>query len=531
MKRLSEQPNFKGGFLSPKEDNIEDLTQSIQIFFDAVQDTSDSGRRSRDVDNYISVLGKAEFPLNGQPREEVAAMLNEMFGGVPRVHHPNSGFNIIPSPFFDGVSARVLTSIFRPNAATDRNSGNGIATEQWVVTALGRGMFQTDNSAGFSTSGGASTLLYGIKCGLSKVFPEHKTKGICGNNFAVISSDRAHFSLETTVDYLGMGTESWHKVRTLSDGSMNLDAFEQKINEQLQAGNKIAAIIATCGTSVDFCIDDIKGIRKICDKYEKKYKLENKIHIHADAVSGWAWLFTNDNAILGNDVTSERIRQTKDKLRAIKYADTTGVDFHKTFIAPYVTSFFIGRDLETISGLGNPDKNPFQAQTDQVQMYHMTIENSRPLDGVATAYTLMKRLGREGITEYIRSRLNVRSKIEQLMEGEFSKNFTILNGHSGGFEVIFTASNDYGDQFEKSDYQALVNMMLDGGDDIPMIGFIPEYLNQSTGEIEPALMIYPMSPHADTNSCRHLLSRISTLVNIIDPGQNGHLENDYIPMR
>ncbi len=532
MKKLSEHPDFQDGFLDPDEGNIKALTESVEVFFDASREAGSTGRRPRDPVNYDKILEHAEFPTEGQDRETVAQDLGEMFGGVPRFHHPNAAFNIIPPPFFDGVAARVLTSVFRPNAASDRVGGNGVAAERWVTASLGKGLFGTEKPAGFSTPGGASTLMYGIKSGMTKAKPNHKEAGVGAHEFAVLSSNRSHFSIETTLDYLGLGTDSWKKIETSTIGEMDMDDFERVLDAELSAGTKIAAAIGTCGTTIDLCIDDIKEMRDICDRMEQKHNLDYKIHIHADAVAGWAYCFANDNDLLGNDVGSYRIRQAKERLEGIKHADTAGVDFHKTFIASYVTSFFVGRDVETISGLGNTARNPFvHLEPNTVQMCQITAENSRPFDGVATAFTLMNRLGTNGVTEYLKSRQTVRSELEDMIDTQFPNNFEILNDHSNGFEIIMRARNDSGVPFETADYQALSEIMLAGGEDIPMIGFVPEYLNPETEEKEPALLIYPMSPHADTEACYHLLSRIRDLVNTIDVGHNGHLDNGFVPMR
>lgn len=532
MKKLSEHPDFQDAFLDTEEGNIGALTEAVEVFFDASRDAGSTGRRPRGEVDYGAILETAEFPKDGQSRQAVAHDLSEMFGGVPRFHHPNAAFNIIPPPFFDGVAARVLTSIFRPNAASDRVGGNGIAAERWVTASLGKGLFGTEKPAGFSTPGGASTLMYGIKAGMSKAKPDHKEAGVGAHEFSVLSSDRSHFSIETTLDYLGLGTDSWKKIKTSPVGEMDLQDFERVLDEELAAGKKIAAAIGTCGTTIDLCIDDIKGMREICERMEQKHRLDYKIHVHADSVAGWAYCFANDNDLMGNDVGSYRIRQAKEKLQGIHYADTAGVDFHKTFIASYVTSFFVARDVDTLSGLGNTARNPFvHLEPNTVQMCQITAENSRPFDGVATAFTLMNRLGTNGVTEYLKSRQAVREELEDMIDTEFFNNFEVINRHSNGFEIVMRARNNQGAVFEKEDYQAVSEIMLAGGDDIPMIGFVPEYLNPETEEREPALLLYPMSPHADTQACHHLLSRVRDLVNSIDVGNNSHLDNGFVPMR
>ena len=57
----------------------------------------------------------------------------------------------------------------------------------------------------------------------------------------------------------------------------------------LDSGKKIAAIIATMGTTDAFGLDDLQAIVAMRDSLVDEFQLSYRPHIHADAVIGWAW--------------------------------------------------------------------------------------------------------------------------------------------------------------------------------------------------------------------------------------------------
>ena len=73
--------------------------------------------------------------------------------------------------------------------------------------------------------------------------------------------------------------------------------------------------------------------------------------IHVDSVLGWVYLFFKDYSFDDNPAefdgqTLAVLQSLLSKARSFRYADTMGIDFHKTGFCPYVTSLFIVKDKE-----------------------------------------------------------------------------------------------------------------------------------------------------------------------------------------
>lgn len=91
----------------------------------------------------------------------------------------------------------------------------------------------------------------------------------------VYCSDEAHSSVDKAVITLGLGLFGIRRIRTRPDYTMDTEALKQAIADDLQAGNRPVAVIATVGTTSTTAIDSVAAIGAIC--------AEQDIWLHVDA--------------------------------------------------------------------------------------------------------------------------------------------------------------------------------------------------------------------------------------------------------
>ena len=84
------------------------------------------------------------------------------------------------------------------------------------------------------------------------------------------------------------------------ENDIRLDLLEEKVREDLREGRRIAAFIATMGTTDTFGIDDLEAMVRLRDSVVKEFQLDYRPDIHADAVIGWAWSVFNDYGFEAN---------------------------------------------------------------------------------------------------------------------------------------------------------------------------------------------------------------------------------------
>src|SRR5206468_5193531 len=134
-------------------------------------------------------------------------------------------------------------------------------------------------------------------------------------------------------------TKSLVTIPTDAKNEMDLRELERQAREALQGGKRIAAFLATMGTTDAFGLDDLQGIVALRDALVEEFHLPYRPHVHADAVIGWAWSVFNDydtevNALGFRRRTLRALAGACRRLRPLRLADSLGVDFHKPGFTP-----------------------------------------------------------------------------------------------------------------------------------------------------------------------------------------------------
>src|SRR5262249_54014255 len=157
------------------------------------------------------------------------------------------------------------------------------------------------------------------------------------------ASEAAHYCKYNIAGWLGLGTNQFVSIPCDHANEMDMAVLEARLREVLQQGGKVAAIIATLGSTDAFGLDDLEKIAALRDRLVDEFQLPYRPHIHADAVIGWAWSVFNDYDIEANGLgfrrrTVRAIAGAKRRMCHLRLADTIGIDYHKTGFTPYVAS-------------------------------------------------------------------------------------------------------------------------------------------------------------------------------------------------
>ena len=204
----------------------------------------------------------------------------------------------------------------------------------------------------------------------------------------VFVSDTGHYCATNIVGWLGIGTNNLVTIPTTHDNEMDLVHLEEATRQALANGKKIAAIIATLGTTDAFGLDDLERIAALRDTLVDEFQLDYRPHIHADAVIGWAWSVFNDydfeeNALGFRPRTIRALAGACRRIRHLSLADSIGIDFHKTGFAPYISSLVLVKnqgDLDLVKR--HPEQMPYLYHFGDYRPGMFTLETSRSGDKV-----------------------------------------------------------------------------------------------------------------------------------------------------
>ena len=227
-----------------------------------------------------------------------------------------------PTPLPIGVWADALTSSLNQNAGAWRNGPTSAMIEarvmRWLCDLVGYGT----QSFGTLASGGTEANLIALKCARDRAYRSAVREGLQGApRLTVYASEQVHFSVERSLDILGLGRDSLRKIETDETFHLSLEALKESITADRSEGFTPCTVIGIAGTTSTGVIDPLEQIAKIAE--------ENGCWFHVDAAYGGPLRFSDKH---------------RDKLNGIGLADSITFDPHKWMFVPFACGAVLVRD-------------------------------------------------------------------------------------------------------------------------------------------------------------------------------------------
>lgn len=436
-------------FLSvfPSDDKDNDIETIVSYLKDLTYQTSKYMSKDRasldgEIKKYIEFLETESLPIDSGHAEDVVQQISKYFQRAIRWERAETMINITPPANLLSVAASAYASIFNPNFAQDEPSGYLLATELIVIKFLSQLAGWDDRKAGgIFAFGGKGTNLYAGKVGLMKAIPNARNVGISDSSAVIITNEKSHPCHIEICDWLGVGRDSCLILPTTQTGQIDLETLEFTLRGKIESGAKIACIFVNGGTTNEIIIDPIKNVVAIRDKLVEEYALAYIPHIHVDSVIGWAWLVYkhydfNENPLGMTRAEIEKILSMKNKIDELTYADSFGVDFHKTGFCPYVSSCIVVKNKADLQSLGG--KSPYNMDSMQFGEYapfEWTLELTRSSHGPVSAYCAFKLFGVKGFQSLLYQVFSNGEFIRILLNAEID--IDVINNETEGFATLF----------------------------------------------------------------------------------------------
>lgn len=474
----------------------------------------------------------ARLALVGRTIEEVLPELVRCLQGMIIWGHPRSQVNVIAHPSIASIVGVVLPSMYNPNLCSEE-SGFGFSEAEVRVAAMVGALvgYPTESSGGLFTFGGTGTLLYGLKLGLEKAAPGTMQHGL-RDDVVVLASAQSHYAVANVAAWLGIGQSHVLRAKSHADNSVDLHDLERLAREALDAGQKIAAIVATMGTTDAFGIDDLAAIHALRERLIKDYALDYRPHLHADAVIGWAWSVFNDYDFHANDLgfrgrTVRSLASAVNRLRHLQLSDSLGVDFHKTGFAPYISSLLLVRDRADFQHIARSRESmPYLYHSGDYHPGMYTLETSRGASGVMAALGSLLLLGKEGFRALLGHAIQMAELLREMIGAQ--PELTTVNAQNVGPVTLFRAYPAHVDTFrvqerERHDSSFREQLRIHNefnrriyrrvhaeamaGHGVA-IGFTDQYRTSDDGEPIVALKSYVLSPFVDESQMHSIIDRV-----------------------
>jgi len=535
-------------FLSPDGKNIDHLMDMVRFAVETVLARQGLGpvyplNEGRPVLSAIAANSRIPDDLTDDPMDALARIPEGMQGSV-KASNPYMVKNIIPLPTLIHLATNLAVSLYMPNAVTGEDAGETLNAEIACAGAIANmAGLDPNKSAGIFTFGGTGTNLYAFKIGLHKAFPSHREDGLQGNA-VIIGSMPAHYCHLTGSDWLGIGQKNYIQVQSNLDQTTRLDQLEEKCREALKSGKSIACIEAVGGTTSNMAIDDLEAIHNMRNGLVKEFGLDYSPHIHVDSVLGWVYLNFADYDFHANPLgfspgALTRIRRTTDRIRNIHFADSFGVDFHKTGYAPYISSMVMVKDKTDFERL-------LRNRSTMTPLFHdesvynpglFTLETSRSAANILATWTSLKALGKAGHQALVGHSIEMSEAIIKKIGEHKQAGLYVANQEPFGCDVFIRCyppgtdpekayplelrgheslakNTDYNNKFAKW----LIGVKCEGHDGIALSKSSAAFYT-SEGKPVIALRIYPLNPYITTESAGILIERLVKAKNEFDASQ------------
>ena len=411
-------------------DQVDGLKTHLPMLGDIVPGDFEKARKTTLPDAMASV-------------EDVTADLVSYLRGMVIFGHPRTQQNVIPPPTIPSLIGVLLASLYNANLVWDEYSRLvALAEVEAVAMASQLIGYNPEQASGVFTFGGTATTLYGVKLGLEKACPGTIQNGT-PEDAVVFVSDAGHYCAANVVGWLGIGTNNLITIPTTTENEMDLVQLEGEARGALENGKKIAAIIATLGTTDAFGLDDLERIAALRDTLVDDFQLDYHPHIHVDAAIGWAWSVFNDYDFENNPLgfrprTVRALAGASRRIRYLSLADSVGIDFHKTGFTPYISSLVLVKhqaDLELVKR--HPEQMPYLYQFGEHRPGMYTLETSRAGTGPLAALANFRLFGEQGLRVILGHIVEMTQLLREHLEGH--EGTTVLNRENFGTVTLFRA--------------------------------------------------------------------------------------------
>jgi aromatic-L-amino-acid decarboxylase len=264
------------------------------------------------------------LPEKGIAIEEILRRFrNDIEPNAMGVPSPKYFGQFNPTPLPIGVWADALSSLLNQNAGAWRNGPTSAMIEARVIRWLCDLLDYGPRSFGTLASGGSEANLIALKCARDRVAETIKDRGVrsAASDLVVYASEQCHYSIDKSVDLLGLGRASLRKIPTDERFHIRVDVLREQIARDRAEGRLPCCIVGVAGTTSTGVIDPLEDLAAIARESELWY--------HVDAAYGGPLAFSSRH---------------REKLRGIALADSITFDPHKWMFVPFACGATLVRD-------------------------------------------------------------------------------------------------------------------------------------------------------------------------------------------
>jgi glutamate/tyrosine decarboxylase-like PLP-dependent enzyme len=218
-----------------------------------------------------------------------------------------------------------------------------------------------------------------------------------GRTLCVYASQETHTWIEKAADLFGLGTDAIRWIPAAGDLTMDIEALESRIREDVAGGQLPFLVVGAAGTVSTGAVDPLSEIADISRRYGAWF--------HVDGAYGAPAVVTSDAPV---------------SLRALSRADSVAMDPHKWLYAPLEAGCALVRDPGTLLAAFShrPPYYHFEQEDEQGQnFYEYGLQNSRGFRALKV-WLGLRQVGREGYARLISDDIQLSRRLYSLVEAD-----------------------------------------------------------------------------------------------------------------
>jgi aromatic-L-amino-acid/L-tryptophan decarboxylase len=233
----------------------------------------------------IAARFPAEPPVEGVPLDEILGQLDAaIMPGILHWGHPAFLGYFGSTSNGPALLGEIVAAALNVSAMTWQACPAATELETVVLGWIRRMVLLPETFTGVVYDTASIGILHALAAARESCGVDIRARGVAGRTdvpvHRVYASDQAHSSIEKAMVVLGLGEAN--VVRIPSDAAFRLDvaALRARIRDDLEAGCRPMAVIATIGTTSTASVDPVRDIAGACR--------EHGVWLHVDAAYGGA---------------------------------------------------------------------------------------------------------------------------------------------------------------------------------------------------------------------------------------------------
>ncbi|WP_394824220.1 pyridoxal phosphate-dependent decarboxylase family protein [Pendulispora albinea] len=190
--------------------------------------------------------------------------------GVTHWNHPRF-FAYFPSnTTLSAVLGDLLASGLGAQCMSWQTSPAGTELEEVVMDWLRQMLGLPDLFRGAIQDTSSGATLVAMLCARERSTKDARLAGglqSCPAPLVVYVSDQAHSSVDKAIALAGIGRDQVRTIETDERYAIRVDRLRARLEEDVRAGNKPCAIVATIGTTATTAVDPLEPLRELAQRY------------------------------------------------------------------------------------------------------------------------------------------------------------------------------------------------------------------------------------------------------------------------